>query len=387
MAAGKSRRWDWFILGALALVLAAGAAGYRMAVLGLKSRVVRALGPESEIREIRVGIRGVFIEGLRIKGPAMWPAQDALRAERVTIVPSLRSLLTAGPYRILSVTIDDPYLSVLRTKNGKLLAVPSLLAAEGSKGNPGAPAGRPLVIISSISLRNAAVEFFDDTIGPPGRKIRMEGIQATSKDVDVPGFSSKSAFALTGTVKGRSLDGQVGISGWACLANSDSSIRVTLKSMELTQLQPYLSKQGDVKITGGTLDLELSSEVHGKKLRAPGKVTLADLKLAAAKGLWGSFMGMPRGAVLSLLKDRGGRITLDFNLEGDLGNPRFSLNETLSKRLALSMAGTLKVGLGNVAKGAGSMGEKGVEAATGVIKGVGGAVGGLFGGGGRGAGK
>jgi hypothetical protein len=306
----------------------------------------------------------------------MWPAEDALRAERVTIVPSLRSFFSGTP-RILSVTIEGPYLSVVRTKSGKLLAVPSLLRGKEQDAQKQAAS----VLIGSITCRDAAVDLFDDTVGPPRRKIRMEGIQAMVKDIDAPALANRSAFALTGTVKGSRQDGQLDISGWASIATRDSSVKASLKSIELTGLQPYIAKAGDVRITGGTLDLELVSEVRDKRLKAPGKVTLTDLKLAPAKGLLGTFMGVPRGAVLTLLRDRGGRITLDFVLEGDIDNPRFSLNETLSKKLALSMSESLKVGIGNVARGAGSLGEKGVEAAGDVVRGVGGAVQNILGGG------
>jgi hypothetical protein len=385
MATGTSRRWMVIIAGALVLVVVSGGIGYRMAVQGLKSRVVGALGPQSEIREIRVGLEGVVIEGLRIRGPEAWPAEDALRAERVVIVPSLRSLFS-GPYRIRSVTVTNPYLSVMRTKGGKLLAVPSLMTGKGKEGAPAAQPEKPLVIISAISLGNAAVEFFDDTVAPR-KKIRMERIEALVKDVEAPGLGMKSSFAFTGTVKGARGDGEVDLSGWACIATKDSSVKARLKSIELAGLQPYLAKKGDVKITGGTLDLELSSEVKDRKLKAPGTVTLTGLTLAKSEGLWGTFMGMPRGAVLSLLEDRGGRITLNFVLEGDIDNPKFSLNETISKKLALSMADSLKTGIGSVARGAGSIGEKGAEAASGVIRGVGNAVNGLFGGGKKGPGK
>jgi len=44
-------------------------------------------------------------------------------------------------------------------------------------------------------------------------------------------------------------------------------------------------------------------------------------------------------------------------------NPQFSLNETLTTRVAASMAETLGVSLGGVAKGVGGLGLKGVEAA------------------------
>ena len=91
-------------------------------------------------------------------------------------------------------------------------------------------------------------------------------------------------------------------------------------------------------------------------------------------------MGMPREAVVASLKNKDNRIVLSFVLEGDIDNPRFSLNEALSTRLAFSMAETLGVSLGGVATGVGGLGQKGVEAAGEATKG---AVQQLFGGGKR----
>ena len=90
MAAGKGKRWALIALGVLAVLIVGGIVGFRVAVGVLKGKVVEALGPESEIKDIRVGWSSVDVWEVRIKGPRGWPAADTLRAERVVIVPSLR---------------------------------------------------------------------------------------------------------------------------------------------------------------------------------------------------------------------------------------------------------------------------------------------------------
>jgi len=91
-------------------------------------------------------------------------------------------------------------------------------------------------------------------------------------------------------------------------------------------------------------------------------------------------MGVPREAVVASLKNRNDKIVVNFVLEGDVDNPQFSLNETLTTRLTSSMAESLGVSLGGVATGVGALGQSGVEAAGKVAKGAGGAVQRLFGG-------
>ena len=67
------------------------------------------------------------------------------------------------------------------------------------------------------------------------------------------------------------------------------------------------------------------------------------------------------------MKARFGR---DLFNDFDIDDPRFSLNEALSTRVAFSMAETLGVSLGGVATGVGALGQKGVEAAGEATKGA-----------------
>jgi len=368
MVCGRLRKWGLIALAALLVLIVGCLVGFRVGIGTLKEKMVEALGPDSEITEIRVGWSSVEVEGLRIKGQKGWPAADELRAERVVIVPSLRSVFS-GQYRVSSITMVKPYLSALRTKDGKLLVVPSLPAPS-----------LPVVIIERITLQDGVVELFDVTVARPPLNIRLEQIQATVRDVVVPALKGRSRFDLTGVVKGVQRDGRATVAGWAEIATRDSSVKTQLRSVDLVALQPYLIKADDAGVQKGTLDLDLESDVSKNRLKAPGKVTISELELAPGKGAFGTFMGVPRGAVVAFLKNKGNEITVNFVLEGDLNNPHFSLNEALTTRLAFSMAETLGVSLGEVAKGVGTLGMNGVEAAGQAAKGAGGALQRLFGG-------
>jgi hypothetical protein len=380
MSDKKSNRWMMIVLVALIILIVAGIVGFRFALGILKGKVIGALGPDSEIHDIRVGLTSVDIEGLRIKGSSDWPAADTIRADRVTIVPSLRSLFS-GQYRIHSITITNPYLSLYRTKAGKLLVIPSLLSKKADPETPSTPTvPTHKVTIGNIILKDGVAEFFDASVGRRPMKIRLEKIQVTIDYIVVPALDSRSRFTIKGVVKGIHQDGRADISGWADLSTKDSSIKLMLRSVDMKAIEPYLIKANDTGVRKGTLDLDLQSDVRNNMLKAPGKMTISDLTLAPSKGVMGTFMGVPREAVLTFLKEKGNRITLDFVLEGDINNPKFSLNETMSQRMAVSMAGLLNVSIGGVAKGAASLGKEGVDAAEGVVKGVGNALQGLLGG-------
>lgn len=373
MTAGKGKRWGLIALAVLVVLIAGGVVGFRAAVGVLKGKVVEALGPGSKITRIRVGWASVNVEGLQIEGPRGWPAPDTVRAERITIVPSLRSVLS-GQFRVHSVTIVRPYLSVLRTSEEQLQMIPSLLAGASEKhpaAGSSAPAAAPRTLtVGRITLREGVLEFFDATVTQPPLKIRLEQVQATVGDIVVPALTGKTGLDLAGVLKGVQRDGTVAMAGWVEIASKDSSVHTTLRSVDLVALQPYLIKARETGVQKGTLDLDLQSDVRKNRLKAPGKLTISNLELTPAKDAFGTFMGAPREAVVAFLKNQDNKIDVHFVLEGDINNPQFSLNEALTTRLASSMAETLGVSLGGVAKGVGGLGQKGVEAAGEAAKGA-----------------
>lgn len=168
MTVGKGRRWGWIVLGVLALIAAGGIVGFRVAVEALKDRVIDTLGPESEIAELRVGWSSLDVEGLRIAGPKGWPTSDALRAERVSIVPSLRGVLSGQP-RVQSITAIRPYLSALRTRDGQLQVLPTLLAGPHDDA-----ATARKVTIDRITLQGGVLDLFDASVAQPPLEIHLD---------------------------------------------------------------------------------------------------------------------------------------------------------------------------------------------------------------------
>lgn len=222
--------------------------------------------------------------------------------------------------------------------------------------------------IDLITLRDGVLELFDAAVTQPPLKIQLQQVQATAIDVVAPALTGRTRFDVAAVVKGMQHDGTLTIAGWAEIASKDSSLKTTLRSVDLLALAPYLIKTREKGVRKGTLDLDLQSDVRSNRLRAPGKLTLSGLELAPAQNGFGTFMGLPRDAVVASLKNGGGKIAVDFVLEGDIDNPQFSLNEALTTRLVASMAETLGVSLSGLAKGAGSLGEKSVEAAEGAVR-------------------
>jgi len=372
------RRWQIILLAVVVILGIGVVAGYRVGVRLVQGKIVEALGPGSRIAELKVNWFSIELLGLSIDGPKGWPAARTLEAERVTIVPDLRSLLT-DQIRIASIVVERPYLSMLRTP-GKLIMVPSLTEGEGGKADARSKNGPArAVMISTIELKNGSIELFDATVSRPPLKTRMEQIEAVINDVAAPA-AERTRFDLTAIVKGVKRDGRAKVTGWVGPGARDSSSRLALAAVDMVALQPYLVKKNETQVTRGALDLNLHSEVRNNNLDGKGKVIIKDLEFAPARGFFDTFMGVPRNAVIGFLKDHDNAIDIDFVLKGDTSHPDFSLNENLSTRIATAMAGQLGVSIKNVAEGLGTLGRRGVEGAGDVVEGVGSAVKRLFGG-------
>lgn len=355
MALSRPRRWTLIAAAAILVLVLTGIIGLRLATKALKGEIERALGPESEVGEIRVGWSAIEVHGLRIRAPEGWPAEDALRARRILVLPDLRTLLSAE-VRVNRIAVEEAYLSMLRSRDGKLRVVPSLLERE-----PGAKAedtGRtdaksPVVRIGTIELSGGVLEFFDATVRRPPHRIRLEKLAAVVEDLVVPGLGGRTRLKLEGVVKGVQRDGKLSVEGWAELTTRDSEIATRLRGVDLIALQPYLLRAAETGVRRGTLDLDLKSVVRKNTLRAPGTLTLTGLELASSGGAVNTFMGMPRQAVLAAMKNRNDQITLRFVLEGKLDDPKFSLNESFAQRIGAGIAETLGVSFEGIARGVG----------------------------------
>ncbi len=240
----RMKRWGIIVLAGVLFLLAAGALGFRIAVEMLKGKVVEALGPGSEITELKVGWSAVELVGLDIQGPKDWPAARTLHADRVRIVPSLRSLLT-DQIQIASITVEKPYLAVVRVP-GKLLILPGLAERGGRKEKnqkDGGEGSARAVAISKIGLEDGIIEIFDTTVSPSPLKIRLEQIAAVAHDIAPANVQGRTRFELAALAKGKTRDGHVKLSGWVAAAGRDSSSHIVLDKVDLVSLQPISSSE------------------------------------------------------------------------------------------------------------------------------------------------
>jgi len=369
----RSRPWLLILGGSLAALLIIGFAAFQFAIHVLKGQVEQALGPYGEVKAINVGLTGVEILGIRIRAPQDkqlgWPATEQLRAERILVVPALRDLLSAK-VALREIRIEGAYISMLRSKGGRMSVLPSLLEKPADAKAVDKAPPIPPISIGKVELVNGKIEFFDATIRQPPLKLRLEQITASLEKIQLPDLKGRSPLDFDGVLKGVRHDGKVSIAGLIELATKESELSTRLQGVDLVALQPYLLKAAESGVRKGALDLDLKSSIDKGILHAPGTLTLSDLELASS-ATTGSIMGMPRNAVVGMMKDRSGRISVKFVLDGNINDPRFSLNENLATRIGSSIAGSLGLSFEGLAKGVGGIGGD-------TVKGIGESIGKLF---------
>jgi hypothetical protein len=349
--------------------------------------VVAALGPGASVGSIRGGWNDVEISDLRIAAGKDWPAKDQVRAEHVRIVPSWRSLFS-DRIEIAKVEVTNAYLSALRSRDG-LRVLPTLItdapAAERAAAPnsdavaPPAPAhAARSVEIAEVQLENGVLELFDATVATPPWKIRLQEIAATLRDVKVPVPSGHMPFEVTAVLAGPSRSGRVAASGWLDASTRDLELEGSLRAADLLALQPYFVERTKAHLTGGALDLDLHATVAARQLHAPGRLTLSSLTFGAGGNAATRLFGVPRDLLLAGLEAKGGKITLDFSLDGNIDDPQFSLHEMLSTRIAVQVAKTLGFSVGGLVEGVGGIGLDTLEGAGKAAGGIGSALKKLF---------
>jgi hypothetical protein len=371
MAGTKAQRVTLWVGVAVVVLLLAAGGGWFFFMHEMKARVLEALGPLGSVEDIEVGYARITLSRVRLRGPEGWPTDDTLRAERVTLNVDMRAMLT-NHLHLRHVTVDGFYLSVARFADGRMELLPnlrqSMREAQASSTEAAQHAGEDR-LIDHVTLERGAMEFFDESVQKPPYRILISNARANVDNLHLPALTEPTQLDMTGSIKGPSHTGTVAFNGWIKIASKDSQTRTTLRNVDIATLDPYLLKKVGAKttVTGGTLDLTLDATVSDYRIHAPGSMVLNRLQLSDSGNPLDTFLSIPTKVAIAALKDHD-QIKLDFELDGNLRDPKFSLNETLAKKLAVGFAKALGVNAEGVAKNTG-----------GVVKSIGDALKHLFG--------
>lgn len=344
-------------LAAAAVALVAAALTFQLALRQMHGRIEAALGPRATLQAVSLGWTGIELRGLRVRAaqtpPTRWPAADELSADQVRIRPALSSLWRRG-WQIASITVEGASVSMLRTKDGRLRVMPSLLESADAPKSDQAGGARTSVRIGELRLRDVTVDFFDASVATPAHRIRLQPLRADVGPLAFPALDEPIAVSLQATLRGPQRHGTLTLEGHVTPVTRDADLALKVKGVDLVSLSPYLLRSNEAAVRRGTLDMALDAKVKAQRLSAPGRLTLTDLDLASGGGVLGTFAGVPRQAVLAAMS-RDGRIELTFTLEGRIDDPKFSVNDAFAARVAVGLAEKLGVSIGGVVEGVGGV--------------------------------
>lgn len=370
----RPRRWPWILAGSSLLLGALLFFGFRVGLRTFEARIVAALGPGAKVESIHAGTTAVELTGITIPADDGWPASDAFRATRVRVVPAWRSLL-GDHAEIAKIEVDEPYLSILRTPDGRLRMLPSMLEAEEPAKDAPAAAGETRsrqVTIQEIVLRGGTLDLYDGSVAKKPWRLRLTALDATVQDVIAPALDGRVPLELHALLDGPHQDGQVALKGWVTPASRDLVLRADLREIDLMALEPYLVQAAKARLSRGTLDLTLDAKVEQKHLHAPGHLTFSKVAFAPGASPKARVLGVPRDALLAAMRAKGGHIALDFSLDGNIDDPHFSLNEAFATRVAVALAEDLGLSVSGLVEGTIGLGLDGLEGAGRAAGGVGG---------------
>lgn len=346
----REKRVGYFLLslfiGALVLVLLIFNAN-RI----LKYELQRAFGGRVGAETLKLRWNSVEAQRLHISRP---DGSSSLEADRVLIRGSILGMIT-GNRTISSALLESPRILVEIDRNGKMVP---FLTAQGKGTDKEKNHGKPL-FISSVHIRNGTLDYLDRNVSAPPLLVPLRNIELKLTTLPVPLENVRSEFTATASVPVRTSRAHVTGQGTINLKTGDSRSRLKIADLDLTLLKPYFHKKGDVDVSGGRLSMDADIRVASSRLHAAGKIVIRNLDFSPGTG--NRIFGLPLLAVMNFLQDSNNEIALDFTLEGDLNNPRFSIRDSLIQKVTLSLARLLGLPIEAIGKSVLDIGRDALE--------------------------
>lgn len=194
--------------------------------------------------------------------------------------------------------------------------------------------------IDQIQIEEGSLDFKDMKPGDPPANIQLRDLDLRIDDIQFPFISFHSPVQFKGKMNGRAKAGKIGIKGWIDIKTMDMALSLDVQGIDVKTFEPYYRKRVSAEIESGYLNMESKIAVRKRMIDVPGNLELTDLRIKEGGGtvLW-----IPAETLVSLLRDKGNRIKVDFHVNGNLGDPRFNLQDTFLTRIAISLMEALGI--------------------------------------------
>ena len=334
----------WFVLLGLVFLLVMGGLSV-LSFFGVKfvnTELRKTLGSGITVSEIKIRLTHLALRDIRYEDPRL--KKPLLLIEQVNIYPTLFSFLK-GELRIREVTLLRPSFFFSRSRDGTF-AGPWPAAGKEPEGTAGGETKKTgegkafQVRIDRVRVQEAAVDFEDRKVGEPPAEIKLRKVDLDVREIHYPPASARSPVTLKGKMKGPTKEGEIEVKGWINFSNLDMDTLFKVREIELKTLEPYYRKRVSAEVESGDMTMEAKVTVSKKVIDAPGSMELTRLRIGSGGG---SVFYIPAKSIVSLLKDKGNRIKVNFHVKGNLDDPRFNLQENIITRIGISLAEALGV--------------------------------------------
>lgn len=203
---------------------------------------------------------------------------------------------------------------------------PEAAAQEQDKEQPAEEDAPWTIEIPKIALKNAAMDFQDDSLPIEFRTLvgNMNGF--------IEGLNSTGDNAAKVDIKG-SVDGYAPVSLAGTLNPLQSppslDLKLTFDGVDLARITPYSGTYAGYAIDRGLLDLDLGYSLQDNKLKGQNQVIIDQLKLG--KGVNSDkAIDLPLKLGISLLTNANGVIDMKIPVSGSLDDPSFKLSSVIA---------------------------------------------------------
>ena len=326
----------------------------------VQGRLEKVIGPGFAVAEIKVKPTYLSAKGIRCEDSRL--KKGTVLIDEMRIYPGFSSLFSRT-LRIREWRIVNPSFFFYRSRGGEVVG-PWMVPGK-KKERPGASSsekerkGEPVEIrIDRLRILKARIDFEDEKAGEPPAVIGLRRLDLDLREIRYPMISARSPVEIKGAVEGDPKEGEIQAKGWVDLETMDMEISFRAHGIAVKLFEPYYRKKVSAEIESGYSNMESKISVVKREVDAPGNLELVDLLIKEGGGtvLW-----IPANTLVSLLKQKGNRVSVKFRVKGSLDDPRFSIQEAFLTRVAVSLAVALGIPIKVVGETAIEGTGKGVE--------------------------
>jgi uncharacterized protein involved in outer membrane biogenesis len=359
----KGTKIAFIVLGALVLILSISIALLiKYANTIIKHELESLLGKDFSVRRIDLHWGRVEAFDISFRNPA---GKTVLKSERLVLKADFIGILRKK-YIISNLSLQDPYLFLEKDMRGNLIyPLPQRRTIKEETKKSATP-----VIIKKINLKDGSLDYLDRKVSPPVLT-KLRDIDLELKDISFPLEDNFSTYILSASIPGNQSTGMLKSNGKIKSKTKDTDCKVELRRLDITGFKPYYQKKSDVNLKKGNFDLDMDVKIKSRKINAPGRAVLRDLDFESSSGIGNTFLSIPRSAVINFLKNNNNEIAFNFELEGDLDNPKFNIRESFMETVSIAIAGKLGLSVKRIGESIVIFGAEGAKEVGKGVKGIG----------------